>query len=539
MKKYACIAKIIFVFSLIALLFSCDASIGTLACVANDVVQNSDDTLVMVYMAGGNNLSQEVVWDLNDMEVGLSKASSDVKLNMHIVALCDQYNDDDESTWSGTRLYEIQPDAGLYTSSGTCIFDSIKSKQIKTASSSLGQWRTSAEQEEDMGDIETLKNFIYWARETYPYCERQMLILWDHGDGIASKVDAQSTVRNVCIDEETTEDEIGLNTQLYIGEIKELLSTIYSEDNKLEFLGFDACYMGMYEVAYQFRDIAKYMAASPASETGGWSYDYILAQDSSCYSGQSFAVNAVTGYYKEYQSYDNTLSAYDLSKMNALKTAIDSFAETVCDYWPTNSSVNVDNYSDIDSSIFRSLIDNGSEFLSNSNVYNHYKNYYPYFELGSILNFFTSATSLVDDNDSDDYESPEIQWSGSVGSIEYNCYMRLSEELVTAAQNVQDAMSEAVLKAWINADWMTARYGTNIPYGMGIFYAPDGTTATTYKNWFMFYTDEVYTDTTTSKTIFGYGGIEAANSNCTEDSDRTDVNTWRDFVQYLNNTLGL
>ena len=60
--------------------------------------------------------------------------------------------------------------------------------------------------------------------------------------------------------------------------------------------GFDACFMGMYEVAYQFRNCAKYMAFSPTSVIGGWNYEYIFSRFDSCLSGKNFAINAVDGY---------------------------------------------------------------------------------------------------------------------------------------------------------------------------------------------------------------------------------------------------
>ena len=51
-------------------------------------------------------------------------------------------------------LYEIEP----YNTDLNSL--KIHSKVIENASNSLGEWRTSSEQEEDMGNIHTLENDI-------------------------------------------------------------------------------------------------------------------------------------------------------------------------------------------------------------------------------------------------------------------------------------------------------------------------------------------------------------------------------------------
>lgn len=489
--------------SFIFLIFSCNADFGSLSRVTEETLD--DGVLVMVYMAGANSLSNEIIIDLNKMEQGLYDATSVGKRNLHVVALCDQMSKEIESdttgnVWNGTRLYEIKPDKNdiLLWNTGEVFRSNINSNLIKTASSSLGTWRTSAEQEEDMGKIETLKNFVTWARETYPYCSMQMLILWDHGAGISSEYSwteenaASESSRNVCSDDETVEvdgvvDE-SFDAVLYIDEIQQLLKEIYSADNKLEFLGFDACYMGLYEVAYEFRDCVKYMAASPATETGGWAYDYVFAQDDSLYSGKNFAINVVDGYYNSYPIYSNTMSAFDLSYMEEMKNAVDSFATKVGECILT-SDEGLDN--------LRKSIENDAIFLSGKNYYK----YFPYYELGSLLDFYSN---------------------------------NFGDDVKEQVSNVQSVMKKIIMKTWLCKSYGD-KYEENSAYGMGIFNANRPNKAEAYTDYYGFYTDSLYNETdpqyTSDKTsVLGYGGIDAAN---VVNTTNGTIECWRELQNYI------
>ena len=295
-------------------IFSSCNNIGSFAKFGQDFV--SDDMLVMIYVSGANSLNNEVILDINSMERGLFHASGNSKLK--IVVLADKQKSYGSESWTGTRLYEILPnDSPEYP-------DKIYSKVIPFASNSLGLWRDNPEKEEDMGNIKTLENFVLWATENYPYYKKHALILWNHGGGVYSDYKPNYFI---CTDNESGSTAQSLDNALYIGEISELLEKYYSTENALEFLGFDACFMGMYEVAYQFRNSVKYMAFSPATEWGGWNYEYIFSQPNSCLSGQNFAINVVDGYKEAYNlKYPNTMTAVDLQFAGELKENIDNLS---------------------------------------------------------------------------------------------------------------------------------------------------------------------------------------------------------------------
>jgi DNA uptake protein ComE-like DNA-binding protein len=99
---------------------------------------------------------------------------------------------------------------------------------------------------------------------------------------------------------------------------------------KLAVVGFDACLMGMVEIATDMRNIADVMVASEELEPGaGWPYDKLLARivANPAISTRDFAAGIVTDYNVYYSTRDSstTLSAIDLTKIGALNTAIAGF----------------------------------------------------------------------------------------------------------------------------------------------------------------------------------------------------------------------
>lgn len=216
---------------------------------------------IMIYMDGDNDLEGPAIEDFNEIESGLAAAKAidntiDSKLN--IIILFDRIPGEDSSNgnWSNTRLYKATPDTNIDNINSELLFDST---------------------EQNMGDPNLLNNFISWTKSNFP-AENYALVLWNHGGGARSRslTKAISTskttgVKAVCWDDTNNGD------CLYLDEVQQALSINFSSSNKLSLLGFDACLMGMVEVAYEFKDLARYMVASMHTEQGdGWDYEYIL-----------------------------------------------------------------------------------------------------------------------------------------------------------------------------------------------------------------------------------------------------------------------
>jgi len=178
--------------------------------------------------------------------------------------------------------------------------------------------------EVDMGDPNTLKDFVNWTISNYPanyYC----LVLWDHGTGCMG----------ICFDVTSG------GNNLTLPELSQASSGLPSI---MDVVLIDACSMGMAEVAYQIKDYANVLV-SP--EGIGWApapYDTYLSNlvSDSSMSPRDFSAKVVNDYIDWCWSIDvsqipnATMSAIDLTKIAGLTETIDDFAinlrekETLC-----------------------------------------------------------------------------------------------------------------------------------------------------------------------------------------------------------------
>lgn len=439
--------------------------------------------LVMVYVAGANSLRNEIIMDIISMERGLFAAREKGFANLKVVALVDKDSSIGYESWTGTRLYEITPSNSDFSST------KINSKVIETASNSLGLWRDNPDKEEDMGNIKTLENFVLWATENYPYYKKHALILWNHGGGVYSDYKPNYFI---CTDNESGSTAQSLDNALYIGEISELLDKCFPSENKLDFLGFDACFMGMFEVAYQFRNSVKYMAFSPATEWGGWNYEYIFSQPNSCLSGQNFAINVVDGYKEAYNlKYPNTMTAVDLQFASELKENIDNLSYYLGLEFEQDSTKTRDNFIKLQN--YAVALHEKNKYFQ-ENLLN-----YPYFELGSLLDCFSNKNETL--------KSKVI----------------FSFEVEHASLKTKYTLQKMILKTWLAGDYGNAYlsepensgsfvFTENIPYGISIFFSSKDN----------FYHHRFYTSEKAGiQGVWGYGNIEAANK-----TDNGKIDTW-------------
>lgn len=172
------------------------------------------------------------------------------------------------------------------------------------------------ESKKNMGDSDTLSDFINYCYENYP-ADMYGLILWNHGGG---------SFNGYGYDELT-------NDCLSLMEIDNALKdTAFEGDNKLEFIGFDACLMATIEVADALSPYAEYMIASQEPEPGfGWDYSF-LAKIGTEDTGVEIGTYIVDGFIETtsnmFLSYpfsytDITLSVLDLSKVADVEIALE------------------------------------------------------------------------------------------------------------------------------------------------------------------------------------------------------------------------
>ncbi len=192
---------------------------------------------IMAYMAGDNNLSDALVNDVVEMmEVG----SSD-QVNVVVQA-------------------ELSP-----------IFSSIEHNghtyRFKVLKNGL-EWHDLG-MNLDMASPTTLADFIGWAVSNYP-ARHYALFLWDHGLGWAGGGgdDARSGGVRGLLEDRTSHTFMS---------VQELSQALNQAGVFFDLIEFDACLMGMLEVAMSVHQFTRYITFSEASEPGdGDPYDKIL-----------------------------------------------------------------------------------------------------------------------------------------------------------------------------------------------------------------------------------------------------------------------
>ena len=236
-----------------------------------------------VYMAGDNTLYEEVTDDLNEMKMVGSNN------NLEIVALTDQLLGND------SHAYHV-----------------IKHGVEETP---LSEINATWENEIDMGDGETLKDFMVWAATEYP-AQRKILVIWDHGSGWKKVAEDQGS-------------------HLTVPEIRKSIED-YREitgDPPLTMIGFDACLMGMFEIAYELKDQAEMIHGSEAYEPlEGWTYNHLLYKLNQQTTNSELAHHIVNDYIESYRngsvytSYSVTAAVVDTSKLEGVWDKLEDFS---------------------------------------------------------------------------------------------------------------------------------------------------------------------------------------------------------------------
>ncbi|MEW6102810.1 MAG: S8 family serine peptidase [bacterium] len=241
----------------------------------------------IVYLDADNDLESAAIDDFLEMS---SIGSNE---NVNIVVQFDRisYYDSNYGNWTGTKRFYITKDMTPYP---------------ENAIDDIG--------EANMGDPNTLKNFINWAKGSYP-ANNYALILWDHGSGWKTKA-LEKKPKCVCYDDTSDGDSLSLK------ELRETLSSC----EKINLIGFDACLMAMAEVAHQIKDCGNIMVASEDVEPNdGWAYDKILVSIGSVTTSSLLAETIVQTYVSSYPGSDEiTLSSIDLLKVGSLALSLGS-----------------------------------------------------------------------------------------------------------------------------------------------------------------------------------------------------------------------
>ncbi|MCM1272338.1 MAG: clostripain-related cysteine peptidase [Clostridium sp.] len=266
-------------------------------------VHASGNKTIMMYVVGSD-LESEYNAASSDFEEILSSDFDDDKINLLIyTGGC--------SDWHNSRISDDNNSIHIVSDGDLVELQSMEQK--------------------NMGDADTLSNFLQFGYENYP-ADQFALILWNHGGGALLGYGY---------------DEISGDC-LTLDELDEAFSdSPFSADNKLEWIGFDACLMAGIETADTLAKYANYMIASQESEPG-WGWDYSFIDDIQDLSDGAEIGEIIVDTYIDYCeatfnsvpfSYSNvTLSVMDLSKVDAVEEALDNLYDKV------NAKFDADSY---------------------------------------------------------------------------------------------------------------------------------------------------------------------------------------------------
>lgn len=208
-------------------------------------------TILLYQDADDKVLEKDIYIDLNEAEL---IGSTD---RVNIVAQIDRYRGgfQGDGDWMSAKRFFVTKDADLET---------LGSQQI----ADLG--------EINMGDPQTLVDFVTWGVKTYP-ADKYVLILSDHGlgwpGGWNDSSVAGSPHRNLPIAQV-------LGNAMYLMDIDKALGQIRQQTgiDKFEMIGMDACLMAHLEVFTALEPHGRYAVASQETEPAlGWAYASFLS----------------------------------------------------------------------------------------------------------------------------------------------------------------------------------------------------------------------------------------------------------------------
>jgi len=285
---------------------------------------------VMVYMNAKNNLEPFALANFHSMAAVGSNAKVNVVTEMGRPSTY-RYTEED-GNWSG--VYRFFVAKGSNPRPENAVVD------VAAAGEST-----------DMGSPQALKQFIQWAKKSYP-AKHYMLVVWNHGQGWRFQLAASSAVKQqsarAALPKQAVEgvppttpavggyravssdDDTG--KILYNREVQEVIAQEFSQ-SKLDVLGYDACLMAMIETAYGVAPTVGVMVGSEELEPGnGWRYatwlDKLTAKPTM--SPEDVTKAVVDSYHDQYgDEFLTTLSAIRLSAVGDVATSLSEFANAV------------------------------------------------------------------------------------------------------------------------------------------------------------------------------------------------------------------
>jgi hypothetical protein len=346
------------------------------------IIQKETDWLFVMYLDGDNDLNDPIYLDLNEAERGLYENTN--RNNIKVVALWDGWdfksgNDDNETSFfdKAPTTYNIDTEATLLLELGAdsnTLYDdeniywkacelSSNTKNLSYTAPWIVPNRTvstttpKSNGEVNMGDVQTLTNYLNWVNAHYKANKGIILQFSNHGGGPRSVALKNSYGRrSMCWDE--TSGGVGFLKTSDVS--KALYEAGFGTSNKVKMIMEDVCLGGSLEEAYELMDYAEYYIGSPNNiPANGFDYIAFVSSLTSTATIEEIGGKLVKSY-KDYYTWSNedwkkfltnnqglnnsnvteiqksvynrslsTLSFIDLSKIEAVKIAVKDYATLV------------------------------------------------------------------------------------------------------------------------------------------------------------------------------------------------------------------
>jgi hypothetical protein len=254
---------------------------------------------ILVYLDADNDLESAGMANINQMEAIGSTADVRVIVQLDRIPGYDASSGD----WTDTRRYLITRDS-----------DRKVLNSIRLDDTPLGEL--------DMAKPATLRDFVAQAKSEFP-ADHYCLIIWDHGTGWSFRSPSMLPQHKYVISDDTSGS--GMN----VDDVRSALA-----GNGLDVVAFDACLMQQLEVAYEMRDVARYMVASAATEPSpGYDYAAVLNRVSGSTGPADLCRVIVDCYARTYPPPTTAITqcALDLSRIGDVARAAGSFAQVMMD----------------------------------------------------------------------------------------------------------------------------------------------------------------------------------------------------------------
>lgn len=275
---------------------SVGASLDGFTGAANVTVTSSSTThgkwTILVYLNAANNLYPYA--DLNMKQMAQAASNSNVRF---VVQWKETQQIYPGSEFDGTRRYVVKSGASP-----------LNNQLVQNLGDGI-----------DMGDPQTLNDFINWGKANFP-ADHYALVVWDHGDGWMRAATKKVPSRAVSYDDET-------GSAIQTWQLSQAIG-----NNHLDILSYDACLMQMLEIADEVQTQVDYIATSEElTPADGYPYNTVFAGFASNpdQDVRTLTEGFVTGMMNdsEYEGLQLTQSVVDSSKIPALATAVSTLAD--------------------------------------------------------------------------------------------------------------------------------------------------------------------------------------------------------------------